>query len=54
MDRRRFVELLVSHSPQDFRTAWVSIPALVNEGLVLENDTPYAGGNPLGSSVTRK
>jgi hypothetical protein len=45
MDRRRFVELLVSHSPEDFRTAWVSIPALVNEGLVLENDTPYAGGN---------
>lgn len=45
LDRKRFVELLVRHSPEDFRTSWVSIPALINQGLVLENDTPYMGGN---------
>jgi hypothetical protein len=45
VDRRRFVELLVKNSPEDFRLSWVSIPALINRGSIRESDTPYAGGN---------
>ncbi len=45
IDKRRFIELLVMHSPVEFRTSWVSIPALINGGLLPESDTPYAGGN---------
>ena len=45
IDRKRFIELLVSHSPEEFRTSWVSIPALISQGFVSESDTPYAGGN---------
>ncbi len=41
IDRRRFIELLVSCSPEHFHTSWVSVPALINVGLVQEADTPY-------------
>lgn len=44
-DRKRFIELLVSHSPQELHTSWVCIPALINRQFVSESDTPYAGGN---------
>lgn len=36
IDKRRFIELLVMHSPPDFRTSWVSVPALINERLIGE------------------
>ena len=45
IDRKRFIELLVSFSPVDLHTSWVSVPALINEGFIAEEDTPYAGGN---------
>ena len=41
IDKKRFVELLVNHSPSNFRTSWVSIPALINSGLLNESDTKY-------------
>lgn len=41
IDKRRFVELLVKQSPEDFHTDWVSVPALINEGFIAERDTPY-------------
>jgi hypothetical protein len=44
IDRRRFIELLVSLSPADLRTSWVSIPALINQGFISERDTPYGSG----------
>lgn len=31
IDKRRFIELLVMHSPPDFRTSWVSVPALIKK-----------------------
>ncbi len=40
-DRQRFVELLVNHSPEDFHTTWVSVPALISGGFVDEKGTPY-------------
>jgi hypothetical protein len=46
IDKRRFVELLVSDSPADFHSAWISIPALINRGHLPESATPYgAPGN---------
>jgi hypothetical protein len=42
IDKKRFIELLVNHSPSSFRTSWVSIPALINSGLVNESDTRYS------------
>lgn len=46
IDRRRFVELLVQHSPPDAHADWVCVPALINRGLLAEADTPYGpGGN---------
>ncbi|MHC4662838.1 MAG: hypothetical protein ACYS8W_14240 [Planctomycetota bacterium] len=41
IDKVRFVELLVEHSPEDFHTSWVSVPALLNEGFITNSDTPY-------------
>ncbi len=41
IDRKRFIELLVLHSPADLRTSWVSIPGLINAGLLAEADTAY-------------
>jgi len=41
IDRNRFIELLVGSSPACAHTIWVSVPALINRGLVLEADTPY-------------
>lgn len=45
IDKRRFIELLVSHSPMDFHTSWVSIPALINQGFISEKETPYKRGD---------
>lgn len=45
IDRRRFVELLVMHSPSDFHTDWISVPMLLNEGAIVEADTPYEAGS---------
>ena len=42
IDRGRFVELLARHSHDGFRASWVSVPALLNEGLITEEQTPYA------------
>jgi hypothetical protein len=41
-DKERFRRLLTECSPPDFRTAWVSIPALLDDGLITENETLYA------------
>jgi len=41
IDKKRFVELLVRDSPVRFCTSWVSVPALINDGLVHEADSPY-------------
>lgn len=46
IDKKRFVELLVCDSPEDFHLAWISIPALINRGQLPESATPYgAPGN---------
>jgi len=45
IDKKRFIELLVQHSPEDFHTSWVSIPALINQGVIREEETRYKGGN---------
>jgi hypothetical protein len=44
-DRKRFVELLVNHSPCSFHTSWVSTPMLINAGLLREGQTACRGGN---------
>lgn len=44
IDKKRFIELLVSHSPEDSHASWVSIPALIDQGLLTEIETPY--GSP--------
>lgn len=41
IDKKRFIELLVNYSPSSFRTSWISIPALINSGLLDESDTEY-------------
>ncbi len=41
LDRRRFVELLVSESSADYHLSWISVPALIVGGHVSEADTPY-------------
>lgn len=41
IDKKRFVELLVKYSPANFRTTWVSIPALIISRLLDESDTLY-------------
>jgi len=41
IDKQRFIELLVRHSPPSFRTSWVCVPALLNDGLISQNQTPY-------------
>jgi len=38
-DQKRFTRLLVEHSPPEFRTSWVSIPSLLNDGLISERET---------------
>ena len=44
-DGRRFVELLVKQSSPNLRASWISVPALLNKGLVSEEQTAYRGGN---------
>jgi hypothetical protein len=41
IDKQRFIELLVNHSPDDFHTSWVSVPSLFNEDIIDVNQTPY-------------
>jgi len=40
IDKKRFVELLVKHSPADFHTSWISVPSLLNDALIRKNQTP--------------
>jgi hypothetical protein len=44
IDKRRFIELLVIYSPEDSHASWVGVPALINQGLLAEIDTPYGPG----------
>ena len=41
IDKQRFIELLVKHSTNDFHTSWVSVPSLLNDGLIDKKQTPY-------------
>jgi len=41
IDKCRFLELLVKHTDPSFRTSWVSLPALLNEGIIDYSETPY-------------
>ena len=41
IDKKRFVELLVKHSPGDFHTSWVSVPSLLNDALISKHQTQY-------------
>ena len=41
IDRARFIELLVKHSPDHFHASWVSIPELLYQRLILQSQTPY-------------
>lgn len=45
IDKKRFIELLVRHSPEEFHTSWVSIPPLINQGFISEEETLYRNGN---------
>lgn len=45
IDKKRFIELLVKQSKKDFHTSWISIPALINQGLISAEKTPYRGSN---------
>ncbi|TKJ39600.1 MAG: hypothetical protein CEE38_02440 [Planctomycetes bacterium B3_Pla] len=38
-DQKRFTSLIIEHSPPEFRTSWISIPALLNDGLISEHET---------------
>ena len=38
-DKERFTRLLIEHSAPEFRTSWVSIPSLLNDGLISEDET---------------
>ena len=41
IDRKRFIELLVLHSNPDHNAGWISVPALISNGLLQESVTPY-------------
>jgi len=41
IDQKRFIELLVKHSPDDYHTSWISVPSLLNTALINESETPY-------------
>jgi hypothetical protein len=41
LDKARFVSLLVKYSPPEFHTSWISVPALLNDGLITESETPW-------------
>ncbi|MCE5186634.1 MAG: hypothetical protein LLF76_10970 [Planctomycetaceae bacterium] len=40
-DRKRFIELLIGWSPERLKTSWISVPSLLNEGLITISQTPY-------------
>lgn len=44
IDNKRFIELLVKHTPDTLKTSWISVPSLLNDGLITLTQTPY--GNP--------
>lgn len=44
-DKKRFIELLVSRSHSEFHANWVSVPALLNDGLVQVENTLYGSDN---------
>lgn len=41
IDRKRFIEMLVKHTPENLKTSWISVPSLLNENLITINQTPY-------------
>ena len=45
IDRQRFIELLINHGLDEHHASWVSVPSLINAGLINESDTLYRGGN---------
>jgi hypothetical protein len=42
IDKRRFIELLVRNTPDDFHLSWISVPTLIAKGLISESVTAYA------------
>ncbi len=44
-DKKRFVELLVRHSPADAATQWISIPDLLARKIISPDQSPWKGGN---------
>jgi hypothetical protein len=42
IDKKRFVELLVSTSSSDARAGYISVPALLSSGLISEAQTPWS------------
>jgi hypothetical protein len=48
IDRKRFLELLVKHSSDESRISWVSVPTLINSGLITENKTRYENRGEAG------
>jgi hypothetical protein len=40
-DKKRFTRLLIEHSAPEFRTSWISIPSLLNDGFIREDETPW-------------
>ncbi|MDI6449482.1 hypothetical protein [Anaerobaca lacustris] len=40
-DKKKFTRLLIEHSAPEFRTSWISIPSLLNDGLIGEGETPW-------------
>lgn len=48
IDRKRFIEMLIKYSPETLKTSWISVPSLLNEGLIDIKKTPYGNfGNRL-------
>src|SRR5205085_1990095 len=41
IDKKRFLELLATRSDRTFRATWVSIPALLESGLIDKSQTPW-------------
>ena len=40
-DRERFIRLLTEYSLPEHHVEWICIPALVNDGILSESETPY-------------
>jgi len=40
-DKEKFIRLLTDFSTPEFRTSWISIPSLLNDKQINQNDTPW-------------